>query len=285
MINDFMRIREQRRLAGFTLIELLVVIAIIAILAAMLLPVLSSAKQRALRVQDISNLRQWGMGFQIYAGDNSDSMPTGWYDPNGMWMVALQPYIPNCNLGGEMCFCPTAKVMRSSLPNFWVTTGTTFLAWGIMGTNGYTVGSSTTPSGATSNWGRPGMAGSYGFNGWMANPPAAADAGDPNASGYWLKLTAAGRISGAPLFADCVWQGSNPTPNDQPPTQNGNCDVDALMGSFCVPRHPGRSPIDMTFVDGSVSPVGLRQLWQLPWSKGYIPPSSVLWPKWLLAYN
>jgi prepilin-type N-terminal cleavage/methylation domain-containing protein len=71
-MNSYNQTKPKR---GFTLIELLIVIAIIAILAAMLLPVLAQAKARALRSQCLSNLKQWGTSQQIYASDNNSSLP------------------------------------------------------------------------------------------------------------------------------------------------------------------------------------------------------------------
>lgn len=114
---------------GFTLIELLVVIAIIAILAAILFPVFAQAREKARQTSCLSNVKQIGLGIQMYVQDYDEYVPRNAYaDPprvpegahftncsSPRWMDVIQPYVKNTQLHN----CPSDPFapISGTLPN------------------------------------------------------------------------------------------------------------------------------------------------------------------------
>jgi prepilin-type N-terminal cleavage/methylation domain-containing protein len=150
MITEANNFRVKQRSAAFTLIELLVVIAIIAILAAMLLPALSHAKENAKKTYCLNNLRQIGMAYQMYTEDADCNYPVhegyaslGGQVPTNTTYTGIPVYFGATETGRPLntyvgknsdCFhCPSDKgdVTVPSVPSCWDGWGNSYLEqWG-----------------------------------------------------------------------------------------------------------------------------------------------------------
>ena len=258
---------------GFTLIELLVVIAIIALLMAILMPALNRARRQAKDVVCRSNLGQWSLVFSLFANDHDSSTISDppWPPSTGIspgtpgpesWICQLyRPYYKT----KKLLLCPAA-VKPDIDSSEW---GKKDWAWYLYEgrvelPEGFGFSAPPVPDSP------PGAIGSYGINDWCYNGPPDAD----DTWGFALELCwRSFDVRGAhniPLFSDCLHIGSFPQHGDEPPELEDKpwTGTSVGMARVCIDRHE-TGAINVLFMDFSVRPVDLKELWTLRWNREY----------------
>ena len=246
----------------FSLLELLIVITIILILAALLLPMLSRAKERARTVQCLNNLKQNNLAFTIHHDDNDGPIAAITKDQSapkkGLWWTSsLLPYMDQSE---QIVMCPSTSV--SPQPKMGsLKGGQGDLSWW---------DGSQFPEASD----KPEQ-GSYGHNMWVSDYHSSKNPwGWKNQypkSKHYLKLSMIKNPEITPLFADCVWVGgwpnrnNNEMPGSKPRDQKkGPGGWSSGMTRFAILRH-NANKLNVTFADGHASTISPSELWTYMW--------------------
>lgn len=267
---------------GFTLIELLVVIAIIALLMSILMPALQRVKNQAKTTACLANLKQWGLMFAMYTGDNDGNFFSGqingaWIGSGTFWRDAMRPYSKD----DKTWLCPQATKHRG---------------YGNTGGGGRLPLSKDEAWVVSSGVDSDPDVGSYGLNGWVLNPPPNTSSvfGRSPVEDHW-RTAYAKESNNIPVFTGSWWVDSWPRSKDAPPAQ-GERPSDTVnsneMNRVCVDRHGGF--VNCLMMDWTVKKTGLKELWTLKWSRSFLTndiwtraggaqPED--WPEWMRHYK
>ena len=260
---------------AFTLVELLVVIAIIALLMSILMPALAKVRKQAKDVIGQANLRQWGLIWSMYSGDNNASTLTGPGVPGAeAWIAKLyEAYYKD----KKLLKCPMATIPYITSGEF----GKKDRAWWIE------EGRVENPTGTGLS---PAAVGSYGINDWCWNaPPEEENTWGSFAAKWCWRTFNVKQADNIPIFGDCLHIGGFPMHNEEPQPYEEYPDPGTGMQRFIVNRHKN-GYINLLFMDFTVRPTPLKQLWTLKWHRKFITHgpwttaggmTNDAWPEWM----
>lgn len=260
--------------AALTKKDLVVVLACIVFLLANIAAIGPRGRRHAKDMLCLSNLHKWGTIFQTFAADNDGYFMLGWCAsktfPNPIdyakcyWMEALRPYYGNNH---NLRCCPEAAIPSTDLGlGPWGGWGT-FVGWGIFAGDDCGEPSPAWPYTIACDYG------SYGWNGWLGNPPpdVPPDLGQSTPVEWnWRTANVAG-AGNIPLFLDSQWIDAWPKVTDEIPLYDGEpwgpYASYSHMVRVCMNRHSGF--VNSVFLDSSARKVPLKCLWKLKWHRQF----------------
>lgn len=265
--------RLRNNTTGITVVELLVVVAVIGVLAGLLLPALARSKTKARSAKCTSNLKQWGIIWNVYTSDNngffSDGVGAGMPRGEWVWSLAYQ-----YNDKPDLLMCPEATMRRARGPNAHIKEIRQRLSLPKVQATSYggprTVFDFPADPKLEPNPGKFWFA-SYGQNNWAYNVKGTLQGRLPEF--HWREMDIAWEASEVPLFADAMWRGGGPDDTVwlkyEPPTVHGEWrGARDEAKHFAIMRH-GRG-INVLYFDGSVNKTQAPiDIWKMKWHQKF----------------